>query len=66
MKVVDDLDFECADAATYLTYRDSKTVIEALTKAEVSKHRIHSYVQRHAHRQGTSTRMRREGELAVR
>jgi len=32
--------------ATYLTYRDSKTVIEALTKAEVSKHRIHSYVQR--------------------
>jgi len=49
-RVVDDLDFECAEVATYLTYRDSKTLIEALTKAEVPKHRIHSYVQRHAHR----------------
>jgi len=45
-RVVDDLDFECAEIATYLTYRDSKTVIENLTKAKVSKHRIHSYVQK--------------------
>ena len=45
-RVVDDLDFECAETATYLTYRDSKAVIENLTKAEVSKHRIHSYVQK--------------------
>lgn len=45
-RVVDDLDFECAETASYLTYRDSKTVIETLTKAEVSRHRIHSYVQK--------------------
>jgi len=44
-RVVEDLVFECAEAATYLTYRDSKTVIENLTKANVSKHRIHTYVQ---------------------
>lgn len=30
-RVVDDLDLECAEAASYLTYRDSKTVIENLT-----------------------------------
>jgi len=35
--VFDDLDFECAGTATYLTYRGSKTVIENLNKAEVSK-----------------------------
>ena len=31
---------------TYLTYRDSKTVIESLTKAKVSRHRVHGYVQK--------------------
>lgn len=45
-RVVEDLDFECAETATYLTYRDTKTVIENLTKAKVSKHRIHSNVQK--------------------
>ena len=30
-RIVDDLVFECAEAATYLTYRDSKAVIENLT-----------------------------------
>ncbi|MBS7614655.1 transposase [Candidatus Bathyarchaeota archaeon] len=45
-RVVEDLDFECAETATYLTYRDTKTVIENLTKAKVSKHRIHSSVQK--------------------
>lgn len=44
-RIVNDLDFECAEAATYLTYRDAKTVIENLTKAKVSKHRIHASVQ---------------------
>jgi transposase-like protein len=45
-RVVEDLVFECAETATYLTYRDTKTVIENLTKAKVSKHRIHSCVQK--------------------
>jgi transposase-like protein len=45
-RIVEDLDFECAETAAILTYRDSKTVIENLTKAKVSKHRIHSYVQK--------------------
>jgi transposase-like protein len=45
-RIVDDLDFECAETATYLTYRDSKKVIENLTKAKVSRHRIHTYVQK--------------------
>jgi len=45
-RVVEDLDFECAETAAYLTYRDTKTVIENLTKAKVSKHRIHSCVQK--------------------
>jgi len=45
-RVVEDLDFECAETATYLTYRDSKTVIENLTKARVSKHRIRACAQR--------------------
>jgi len=45
-RIVEDLDFECTETATYLTYRDSKTVIENLTKAKVSKHRIHSCVQK--------------------
>ena len=45
-RIVQDLDVECAETATYLTYRDSKTVIENLTKAKVSKHRIHSSVQK--------------------
>ena len=44
-RIVDDLVLECAEAATYLTYRDSKTVIENFTKTRISKHRIHSYVQ---------------------
>jgi transposase-like protein len=45
-RMVDDFVFECAEVATHLTYRDSKTVIEKLTKAEVSRHRVHSCVQR--------------------
>ena len=45
-RIVDDLVLESAEAATYLTYRDTKTIIEGLTKAETSKHRIHGYVQR--------------------
>jgi hypothetical protein len=45
-RIVDDLVFECAEAATYLTYRDSKTVIENLTNAEVSRCRIHDCAQR--------------------
>lgn len=45
-RVVDDLALECAEVATYLTYRDSKKVVESLTKARVFKHRIHSCVQK--------------------
>lgn len=45
-RIVDDLVFECAEAATYLTYRDSKTIIENLTWAQVSRCRIHDCVQR--------------------
>lgn len=45
-RIVDDLVLECAETATYLTYRDSKTVIENLTCAEVSKSRIHDCVQK--------------------
>jgi len=45
VRIVDDLVLESAEAATYLTYRDTVTVIEALTKAETSKHRVHRYVQ---------------------
>ena len=45
-RIVNDLDLECAETATYLTYRDTKTVIENLTKAKVSRHRIHSCVQK--------------------
>ncbi|MFX1534820.1 MAG: hypothetical protein ACFFDI_11405 [Promethearchaeota archaeon] len=36
-RIVDDLVLECAEAATYLTYRDSKAVIDNLTWAEVSR-----------------------------
>jgi len=45
-RLVDDLVFECAEAATYLTYRDSKTVVENLTWAEVSRCRIHDCVMK--------------------
>ena len=45
-RIVDDLVLECAEAATYLTYRDSKAVIENLTDAAVSRHRIHDCVQK--------------------
>jgi hypothetical protein len=45
-RIVDDLVLECAEIATYLTYRDSKTVVENLTNAEVSRCRIHDCVQR--------------------
>jgi hypothetical protein len=45
-RIIDDLVFECAEAATYLTYRDSKTVIENLTNAQVSRFRIHGCVQK--------------------
>lgn len=34
-RIVDDLVLECAELATYLTYRDSEMVIENLTNAEV-------------------------------
>jgi transposase-like protein len=44
-RIVDDLVFESAEVATLLTYRDAVTVIESLTKAETSKHRVHRYVQ---------------------
>jgi hypothetical protein len=45
-RIVDDLVLEYAEAATYLTYRDSKAVIENLTNAQVSRHRIHDCVQK--------------------
>lgn len=45
-RIVDDLVLESAEAATLLTYRDTKTIIEGLTKAKTSKHRIHRYAQR--------------------
>ena len=45
-RIVDDLTLECAEITTYLTYRDSKTVIENLTNAAVSRHRIHHCVQK--------------------
>jgi hypothetical protein len=45
-RIVEDLVFECAETATYMTYRDSKTVIENLTWAEVSRTRIHECVQK--------------------
>lgn len=45
-RIVDDLALECAEIATYLTYRDSKAVIENLTAAEVSRCRIHDCVQK--------------------
>ena len=45
-RIVDDLDLECAEVATYLTYRDSKAVIENLTHATVSKDRIHACAQK--------------------
>ncbi len=45
-RIVEDLVLECAEAASYLTYRDSKAVIENLTWAEVSRTRIHECVQK--------------------
>jgi len=42
----DNLVLECAEMAKYLTYRDSKAVIENLTNAKVSRCRIHNCVQR--------------------
>jgi hypothetical protein len=45
-RIIEDLVFECAETATYMTYRDSKTAIENLTWAEVSKTRIHGCVQK--------------------
>ena len=45
-RIIDDLVLECAEIATYLTFRDSKTVIENLTSAQVSRGRIHGCVQR--------------------
>jgi transposase-like protein len=45
-RIVDDLVFECAEAATYMTYRDSKAVIENLTSTDVSRCRIHDCVQK--------------------
>jgi hypothetical protein len=43
---VDDLDFECVETATYLTYRASKKLIENLTYAKVSRGQIFNYVQK--------------------
>jgi transposase-like protein len=45
-RIVEDLVLECAETATYLTYRDSKAVIENLTWAEVSRTRIYECVQK--------------------
>jgi transposase-like protein len=45
-RLVNDLSLECAELATYLTYRDSKTVLENLTHAKVSKDQIHACVQK--------------------
>jgi len=45
-RIVEDLVLECAETATYLTYRDAEAVIEGLTFAEVSRQRIHDCVQR--------------------
>jgi transposase-like protein len=45
-RIVEDLVLECAEAAIYLTYRDSKAVIENLTCAEVSRTRIHECVRK--------------------
>jgi transposase-like protein len=45
-RIVEDLVLECAEAATYLTYRDSKAVIESVTCAKVSRSRIHHCVQK--------------------
>jgi hypothetical protein len=45
-RIVEDLVLECAKTATYLTYRDSKSVIEGLTWAKVSRCRIYDCVQR--------------------
>jgi len=45
-RIIDDLDLECAEVATYLTYRDSKAVIENLTHTEISKNRIHACTQK--------------------
>jgi hypothetical protein len=42
---VNDLSLKCAELATYLTYRDSKTVLENLTHAKVSKDQIHACTQ---------------------
>ena len=44
-RLVNDLSLECAELATYLTYRDSKTVLENLTHAKVSKDQIHACAQ---------------------
>jgi len=44
-RIVDDLVLESAEAASMLTYRDTKNVIELFTNAETSKHRVHRYVQ---------------------
>jgi len=44
-RVVHDPVLECAEVATCLTCRDSKTIIENLTKTRISKHRILCYVQ---------------------
>jgi transposase-like protein len=44
-RIVDDLALESAEAATLLTYRDAVKVIESLTEAQTSRHRVHRYVQ---------------------
>ncbi|OQA81222.1 MAG: Transposase, Mutator family [Microgenomates group bacterium ADurb.Bin238] len=44
-RIIDDLTLECAEIATYLTYRDSKMVIENLTNAKVSRCGVHRCVQ---------------------
>lgn len=45
-RIVDDLVLESAEAATLLTYRDTVKVIESLTEAQTSRHRVHRYVQK--------------------
>ncbi len=42
---MDDFVLESAEAATLLTYRDTVKVIETLTHAETTRHRVHRYIQ---------------------
>jgi hypothetical protein len=45
-RAVDDLEFEVAELATYLTYRDSEAVLGSCLGMKVSKSRIFNSVQK--------------------